>query len=205
MLEEECEHMEEEQKSQSRPYGAFRWFSLISFLTIKWVLLFVVFGGLLAGGAVAGYVAANVKDEEIRPQSYIQSKIEEYSMTGYVYFNDGTLVGQLRTDEDRIVITYDEIPQSVLDALTATEDQNFWEHPGVDAYGLGRAVKERLFNEDTQTGGSTLTQQLARRVFLSLDRTESRKIKEIFLSLRMERYLKKEEIITAYLKQNAIR
>ena len=193
--------MEEEQKSQSRPYGAFRWFSLISFLTIKWVLLFVVFGGLLAGGAVAGYVAANVKDEEIRPQSYIQSKIEEYSMTGYVYFNDGTLVGQLRTDEDRIVITYDEIPQSVLDALTATEDQNFWEHPGVDAYGLGRAVKERLFNEDTQTGGSTLTQQLARRVFLSLDRTESRKIKEIFLSLRMERYLKKEEIITAYLNK----
>jgi len=193
--------MEEEQKSQSRPYGAFRWFSLISFLTFKWILLFLIFGGLLAGGAIAGYVAANVKDEEIRPQSYIQSKIEEYSMTGYVYFNDGTLVGQLRTDEDRIVVTYDDIPTIVLDALVATEDQNFWKHIGVDAHGLGRAVKERLFNEDTQTGGSTLTQQLARRVFLNLDRTESRKIKEIFLSIRMERYLQKEEIITAYLNK----
>lgn len=193
--------MEEEQKPQSRPYGAFRWFSLISFLTLKWVILFLIFGGLLAGGAITGYVAANVKDEEIRPQSYIQSKVEEYSMTGYVYFNDGTLVGQLRTDEDRIVVTYDEIPQNVLDALVATEDQNFWEHIGIDAHGLGRAVKERLFNEDTQTGGSTLTQQLARRVFLSLDRTESRKIKEIFLSIRMERYLNKEEIITAYLNK----
>lgn len=193
--------MEEEQKPQTRPYGAFRWFSLISFLTLKWIILFVVFGGLLAGGAVAGYVAANVKDEEIRPQSYIQSKVEEYAMTGYVYFNDGTLVGQLRTDEDRIVVTYDDIPQVVLDALVATEDQNFWEHIGVDAHGLGRAVKERLFNEDTQTGGSTLTQQLARRVFLSLDRTESRKIKEIFLSIRMERYLNKEQIITAYLNK----
>jgi len=193
--------MEEEQKSQSRPYGPFRWFSLISFLTFKWVLLFLVFGGLLAGGAVTGYVAANVKNEEIRPQSYIQGKIEEYAMTGYVYFNDGTLVGQLRTDEDRIVVTYDDIPTIVLDALVATEDQNFWKHIGVDAHGLGRAVKERLFNEDTQTGGSTLTQQLARRVFLSLDRTESRKIKEIFLSIRMERYLKKEEIITAYLNK----
>jgi len=201
MLEEECELMEEEQKSQSRPYGPFRWFSLISFLTFKWILLFIIFGGLLAGGAVTGYVAANVKNEEIRPQSYIQGKIEEYAMTGYVYFNDDTLVGQLRTDEDRIVVTYDEIPTIVLDALVATEDQNFWEHIGVDAYGLGRAVKERLFNEDMQTGGSTLTQQLARRVFLSLDRTESRKIKEIFLSIRMERSLKKEEIITAYLNK----
>jgi len=193
--------MKEEQKPQSRSYGAFRWFSLISFLTLKWIILFIIFGGLLAGGLVAGYVAANVKDEEIRPQSYIQSKIEEYSMTGYVYFNDGTLVGQLRTDEDRIVVTYEEIPQIVLDALVATEDQYFWNHIGVDAYGLGRAVKEKVFNEDTQTGGSTLTQQLARRVFLSLDRTESRKIKEIFLSIRMERYLKKEEIITAYLNK----
>lgn len=193
--------MQEEQQSQPLPYGKWRWFVLISFLTFKWIILFIILGGLLAGGVVAGYVAANVKDEEIRSQSFIQSKVAEYSMTGYVYFNDDTLVGQLRTDEDRIVVTYDEIPQSVIDALVATEDSHFFEHMGVDAYGLGRAVKEKLFNEDTQTGGSTITQQLARRVFLSLDRTDSRKIKEIFLSLRMERYLKKEEIITAYLNK----
>ena len=201
MLEEECENMQEEQQSQPLPYGKWRWFVLISFLTIKWILLFVIFGGLLAGGVVAGYVAANVKGEDIRSQSYIQSKVAEYSMTGYVYFNDETLVGQLRTDEDRIVITYDDIPQIAIDALVATEDSHFFEHPGIDAWGLGRAVKEKLFNEDTQTGGSTLTQQLARRVFLNLDRTDSRKIKEIFLSLRMERFLKKEEIITAYLNK----
>lgn len=201
MLEEECENMHEEQQSQPLPYGKWRWFVLISFLTFKWIILFVIFGGLLAGGVVAGYVAANVKGEDIRSQSYIQSKVAEYSMTGYVYFNDETLVGQLRTDEDRIVVTYDEIPQIAIDALVATEDSHFFTHPGIDVWGLGRAVKEKLFNEDTQTGGSTITQQLARRVFLNLDRTDSRKIKEIFLSLRMERYLKKEEIITAYLNK----
>lgn len=85
--------------------------------------------------------------------------------------------------------------------MLAIEDNNFETHYGVDVNGLGRAVKQKLLNEDTQTGGSTLTQQLARRVFLSLDVTDSRKVKEIFLALRMERYLTKEEILAAYLNK----
>lgn len=192
---------EEQQPSSSKTYSKWRLFGLISLITLKWMVYFGIFFGLLAGGAVTGYVAALVKDEEIRPQTVIQNKVGEYSETGYVYFKDDSLVGQLRTDEDRIVVTYDEIPESVINALLATEDNNFFEHEGVDINGLGRAVKQKLFNEDTQTGGSTLTQQLARRVFLSLDRTDSRKIKEIFLSLRMERYLTKEEILAAYLNK----
>ncbi|MFD2116167.1 transglycosylase domain-containing protein [Paenibacillus yanchengensis] len=192
---------QEEIKKSPRKYSRWRTFGLVSIITVKWVIYFGIFFGLLAGGVAVGYVAALVKDEEIRPQSMIQNKVGEYAMTGYVYFNDGSLVGQLRTNEDRIVITYDELPKSVIDALLATEDNNFNDHYGVDIYGLGRAVKEKLLNEDRQTGGSTLTQQLARRVFLNLDRTDSRKIKEIFLSLRMERYLDKNEILTAYLNK----
>ncbi|MGI2292912.1 transglycosylase domain-containing protein [Paenibacillus sp. GXUN7292] len=193
--------MQEEQKPAPKRYSKWRTFGLVSFITVKWIIFFGIFFGLLAGGIATGYVAALVKDEEIRPQSVIQEKVGEYSMTGYVYFNDNSLVGQLRTDEDRVVITYDEIPQSVIDALLSTEDTNFFEHYGVDINGLGRAVKQKLFNEDTQTGGSTLTQQLARRVFLSLDKTDSRKIKEIFLALRMERHLTKKEILAAYLNK----
>ncbi|MFD0587950.1 transglycosylase domain-containing protein [Paenibacillus sp. GCM10027627] len=192
---------EERQSSPPEKYSKWRFFGLVSLITVKWIVYFGIFFGLLAGGAVTGYVAALVKDEEVRPQSVIQEKVGEYSMTGYVYFNDESLVGQLRTDEDRIVVKYEEIPQSVINALLATEDNNFYNHEGVDINGLGRAVKQKLFNEDTQTGGSTLTQQLARRVFLNLDRTDSRKIKEIFLSLRMERYLTKEEILAAYLNK----
>lgn len=193
--------MQEDQKPSRPQYGKWRMFGLVSFITVKWIVYFGIFFGLLAGGAVTGYVAALVKDEEVRPQSVIQDKVGEYSMTGYVYFNDDSLVGQLRTDEDRIVVEYEDIPQSVINALLATEDNEFFEHKGVSVSGLGRAVKQKLFNEDTQTGGSTLTQQLARRVFLSLDKTDSRKIKEIFLSLRMERYLTKEEILAAYLNK----
>ncbi|WEK52881.1 MAG: transglycosylase domain-containing protein [Candidatus Cohnella colombiensis] len=170
-------------------------------LTVLWLIFFGVIGGLVAAGAVTGYVASLVHDDPIRSSSYIEQKINENAITGYAYFNDGTLIGQLRTEEDRTPVTYDEIPQSIIDAVISIEDKNFFTHPGIDANGLIRAVKQQLLNESIQTGGSTITQQVARRVFLSLDQTSSRKAKEIFLSLRLTRTLSKKEIMTAYLNK----
>jgi penicillin-binding protein len=193
--------MQEEHQSSPPKSSGWRTFGLVTFITVKWIIYFGIFIGLLAGGALTGYVAALVKGEEIRPLTVIEEKVGENAITGFVYFNDETLVGQLRTSEDRMIITYDDLPPQVINAVLGIEDNNFFEHNGVDINGLGRAIKQKLLNEDTQTGGSTLTQQLARRVFLSLDKTDSRKIKEIFLSLRMERYLTKEEILTAYLNK----
>ncbi|MCA0753906.1 transglycosylase domain-containing protein [Paenibacillus sp. N4] len=193
--------MQEERQPAPMKRSKWRTFGIVTFITVKWIIYFGIFIGLLAGGAVTGYVAALVKDEEVRPRTVIEEKVGENALTGYAYFNDDSLIGQLRTDEDRTIVTYEELPPQVIDALLAIEDNNFLEHYGVDINGLGRAVKQKLMNEETQTGGSTLTQQLARRVFLSLDKTDSRKIKEIFLSLRMERYLTKEEILAAYLNK----
>ncbi|MBD2871487.1 transglycosylase domain-containing protein [Paenibacillus arenilitoris] len=193
--------MQEERQPTPIKRSKWRTFGLVTFITVKWMVYFGIFIGLLAGGAVTGYVAALVKGEEVRPRTVIEEKVGENSITGYVYFNDDSLVGQLRTSEDRTIVTYEELPPQVINAVLGIEDNNFFEHKGVDIYGLGRAVKQKLLNEDIQTGGSTLTQQVARRVFLSLDKTDSRKFKEIFLSLRMERYLTKEEILTAYLNK----
>lgn len=173
----------------------------IAGLTVAWLIFFGLLGGLVAAGAVTGYIASLVKDDPVRPRDLIEQKIAENAITGYVYFNDGTMVGQLRTEEDRTPITFDEIPQTIIDAVIAIEDKNFFNHPGIDSNGLIRAVKQQLFNESVQTGGSTITQQVARRVFLSLDQTSSRKAKEIFLSMRLERFLSKEEILTAYLNK----
>ncbi len=173
----------------------------IAGFTVLWLILFGVLAGLVGAGAVTGYVASLVNDDPIRDRSLIEEKINENAITGFVYFNDGTPIGQLRTEEDRRPVTYDQIPQTIIDAVVAIEDKNFFTHPGVDTNGLFRAVKQQLLNESVQTGGSTITQQLARRVFLSLDQTSSRKAKEIFLSLRLERFLSKEEIITAYLNK----
>lgn len=160
-----------------------------------------IIGVLFAGGAVAGYVASIVKDEPVRSEEMIQQQVSQNAITGFAYFRDGAPIGQLRTEEDRRLIEFNDIPQLIIDAVLAIEDNNFNEHNGVDFKGTLRAVKQKLLNESVQTGGSTLTQQLARRVFLNLDRTEDRKVKEILLSLRLERFLTKQEILTAYLNK----
>lgn len=168
---------------------------------VKWMFILGILGILFAGGAVSGYVASIVKDDPVRSEELIQKEVSQNAVTGFAYFRDGQPIGQLRTEEDRRLVQFNNIPQLVIDAVLAIEDNNFYNHKGVDFSGTLRAVKQKLLNESVQTGGSTLTQQLARRVFLSLDRTEDRKIKEILLSLRLERYLSKQEILTAYLNK----
>lgn len=161
----------------------------------------IIVVGFGVAGTVFGFTSSLVQDEPVRSKEEIVSKIEENAITGFVYFNDDTQLGQLRSDEDRRLVEYHEIPQLVLDAVLAVEDANFFEHIGVDVNGLFRAVKERLLNEERQTGGSTLTQQLAKIVFLSPEVELDRKAKEIFLSVRMERMLSKEQILAAYLNK----
>lgn len=183
-------------------HSKWRVFGLVVWITFKWMFIFGLMIGLFAGGIAAGYVASLVKDEPVRPRALIEQKLEENSETGFVYFNDNsTPVGQLRTQEDRRLVETKDIPPQVINAVLATEDNNFYEHFGIDLKGTARAVMQKVLNKETQTGGSTLTQQIARRMFLSLDKTDSRKVKEIFLSIRMERFLTKDEILTAYLNK----
>ncbi|GIO85165.1 hypothetical protein J25TS5_20970 [Paenibacillus faecis] len=169
--------------------------------TLGWLVLLGFAGALFAGGVVFGYVSSIVKDEPVRSRADIEQKINHNDITGFAYFRDGQAIGQLRSEEDRRPVAFEEIPASVIDAVIAIEDNHFQEHKGIDFKGTMRAVKQKVLKEDIQTGGSTLTQQLARRVFLNLDRTDNRKVKEILLALRLERFLRKEEILTAYLNK----
>ncbi|MFF2016007.1 transglycosylase domain-containing protein [Paenibacillus sp. NPDC058177] len=168
---------------------------------VKWMFILGVLGILFAGGAMAGYITSIVKSDPVRSEQFIQQQVSQNAITGFAYFRDGSPIGQLRTEEDRRLVEYNNIPQIVIDAVLAIEDNNFYQHKGIDLNGTLRAIKQKLLNESVQTGGSTLTQQLARRVFLNLDKTEDRKVKEILLSLRLERFLSKQEIITAYLNK----
>lgn len=168
---------------------------------INWCVLIGVVLGFVAVGVLFGYLSAIVKEEPVRDKEIIMQQVYENIVTGFVYFNDDTPVGQLRTEEDRRLATYSEIPQKIIDATLAIEDSSFYQHHGVDFNGIFRAVFQKLTQQDVQTGGSTITQQLARRVFLSLDREVTRKFKEILLSLRLERLLSKDEILLAYLNK----
>lgn len=173
----------------------------ITFLTIKWTIIGGIIACFAAGGVAFGYLASVLKDEPIRSEAFIREQIEQNIITGFVYFNDQTPIGQLRSEEDRRLVGMSDIPQKLVDATLAIEDASFNTHMGVDVNGVLRAAKQKLLNEDVQTGGSTITQQVARRVFLSLDRDITRKFKEIFLAVRMERYLTKDEILLAYLNK----
>lgn len=173
----------------------------ISAITLKWLFIIIMIGGFLVGGAAFGYATSLVKDEPIRSKEEIIEKINDISVTGYIYFNDDTLIGEISTNEDRQLISLSEIPDKVIDAFLAVEDKNFREHPGIDIRGFSRAVRQQLLNEAVQTGGSTITQQVAKITFFSFERSNSRKAKEIMLALRMERFLSKDQILEAYLNK----
>ncbi|MEA1014275.1 PBP1A family penicillin-binding protein [Sphingosinicella sp. LY1275] len=98
-------------------------------------------------------------------------------------------------------VRYDEIPEVMKDAMLAVEDRRYHMHPGVDPIGLARAVKVRVERGHWAQGGSTITQQLARNIFLTNSRTFGRKVREAILALALERRFSKEQILELYLNR----
>ena len=117
-----------------------------------------------------------------------------------VYSRDGKLIAQIG-EQRRIPLEWQEIPPQVVDAFLAAEDDRFFQHPGVDWQGLLRAAKSNLSAGGVREGGGTITMQLARNTILTSERTLRRKLKEVFLALRLEREFSKEEILTLYLNR----
>ena len=127
------------------------------------------------------------------------SSLEDYhpSLVTDVYSDDGRVIGSFAL-ERRIVVTWDEIPQVVKDAITSVEDQNFFTHWGIDFYGIARAGLKDMMARRVVEGGSTLTQQLSKNLFLTPERNLRRKIQEAMLSIQIERYYTKQQILTMY-------
>lgn len=112
----------------------------------------------------------------------------------------GNLVANIHGDEDRVVITLTEISPHVPRAVMAIEDNRFYQHDGIDIRGTMRAMAQNLKGGDIQ-GGSTLTQQLVKNLFLTPERSITRKLAEAILALRVEKYYSKNRILEMYLNQ----
>ncbi len=118
-----------------------------------------------------------------------------------VYDRDGSIIGRYY-EERRMVLTRDEIPEKVVQALIAAEDRRFYTHSGFDMTGIARAALSNLKTRSISQGGSTITQQVARLMFLTTERTFTRKVKEALLTLMIERKFSKDEILAIYLNQS---
>ena len=160
------------------------------------ILAFVALAVIAAGTAYA-YVRWVLMADLPSTASIRELRLEEPLR---IYTRDGRLMGEFGA-ERRAPLDYAEFPKPVIQAFLAAEDDRFFEHPGVDWQGLARAGYKLLTTGEKAQGGSTITMQLARNVFLSPERTFTRKAREILLALQIERDMSKEEILQLYLNK----
>ncbi|MCE8033033.1 penicillin-binding protein 1A [Halomonas sp. MCCC 1A11057] len=158
-----------------------------------WLLVSLSVAALLSVAGAALYFSPGLPDVRQLQDFELHTPLR-------IFTRDGKLIGEYG-EERRMAVSFDEIPEDFIQALLAAEDAAFFEHRGVDPRGLARAAVELVASGDIQSGGSTITMQVARNYLLTLDRTFTRKIREILLALQMERILTKEEILELYVNK----
>ncbi|OGD83891.1 penicillin-binding protein 1C [Candidatus Curtissbacteria bacterium RIFCSPLOWO2_01_FULL_39_62] len=129
-----------------------------------------------------------------------QLENREIPQTTKIYDRNGELLFNVYTDENRTLVPLSEVPQHMIRATLAIEDKDFYKHKGFDIYGIVRAFNKTVF-QGTLQGGSTITQQLVKSVFLTPERTIDRKLKELYLAFRVEMAFPKDRILEMYLNQ----
>ncbi len=163
---------------------------------VKYLFILAVCCILLGAGSIFGlykFIEPQLPDVATLKDVRLQIPMQVYSA-------DGELIAQYG-EKRRIPVTLEQIPPVMVKAFIATEDSRFYEHHGVDPVGIFRAASVALFSGHASQGASTITQQLARNFFLSPERTLTRKIKEVFLAIRIEQLLTKDEILELYLNK----
>jgi len=149
--------------------------------------------------ATIGGVAAVVLHIELPP-------VDPLLQTSFVCASDVTeacgpdnAIATFSAEEDRINVPFAQLPGALVEAVLATEDRGFYRHGGIDPVGIGRALYEDVRGSAVSQGGSTITQQYVKNVYLTSERSVVRKVKEAVLAVKLERELSKDEILERYL------
>lgn len=150
-------------------------------------------GTIFVGLVVAWYFTKDLPSPKL-----LES--QPLAQTTKIYDRGGKLLYNVYEDENRTVIPLSEMPDQLKHAAIAIEDKDFYKHKGFDVYGILRAFTKTVFSQQVQ-GGSTITQQLVKSVFLTPERTIDRKIKELYLAFRVEMAFPKDRILEMYLNQ----
>ena len=153
----------------------------------------VVFAGFIMVGLAMVYFASQLPDIRALDTIKKQQGITVESADGRVIANYGDVYGSY--------IPYEQLPKSLVLAVIATEDRRFFEHHGVDFFGIARAMVVNLMSGHVVQGGSTVTQQVAKNVFLTSERSIKRKLQEVLLAFWLEARFSKKEIMAIYLNR----
>ena len=165
-----------------------RW--LLNFVSLA---VFAICGFFWGAASLYLYLSPDLPDPASLKDVQLQTPMRVLS-------RDGALIAQFG-EQKRTPLSFDEIPKPFIHALLSAEDDNFFNHNGIDLMGLARAVSELVVTGQKGSGGSTLTMQVARNYFLTLDRTFMRKLNEIVLAIEIERALSKQEIFELYVNR----
>lgn len=121
------------------------------------------------------------------------------SLTGYIYDDEGNVIKKIKNDKDTNYLSYDEIPEDVVNAFIAIEDRTFWTNSGVDLKGIIRVAYNYVKSRGEEMhGASTITQQLVRKVYISSEVTIERKLKEMCYALELNKRYSKKQIMEYY-------
>ena len=159
---------------------------------VKWTFVLGLWASIILIGVLAWYareLPGIIENPKFK---------KEVSIT--VLANDGSVIGRYG-DLKGNTLSIQDVPKHTLDAVLAVEDRRFYHHFGIDPIGLARAIYVNIRSKDRTQGGSTITQQLAKNLFLTQEKTYKRKIQEALLALWLEKELTKDEILMAYLNR----
>lgn len=154
------------------------------------ILLFILIIGVGIGALFTFYI---IKAPDLDPEELTNPFVSE------IYDMDGEFVTDRGGSEKRKKIQYDDLPEELIQAVIATEDSRFFEHPGIDIPRIFGAIKANIVNGFGSEGASTITQQVVENAFLTPDKTIELKVQEQWLALKLEREYSKEEIMEMYL------
>ncbi|MEK7589397.1 MAG: transglycosylase domain-containing protein [Patescibacteria group bacterium] len=160
-------------------------------MPVLWIVVVACIGILL----YLIYLRTTLPDPETIITRQIKESTKVYDRTGEVLLYD------IYDSEKRTIISWNEIPQTLRDAVISSEDSKFYEHRGIDFRGIIRAIIRDIQNTEFAEGGSTITQQLVKNALLGGQKKISRKLREIMLSVEIERRFSKDEILWMYLNQ----
>ncbi|MEW6416859.1 MAG: PBP1A family penicillin-binding protein [Nitrospirota bacterium] len=163
-------------------------------MRLKFIIILASFS-ILLGTSAGGYLAVS------RGMPSIE-EIKQYRPTAgtKIYADDDVLIGELKVEKG-IFVPLDKIPEHVINAVIAVEDSRFWRHKGIDYLAIARAVIKDILYVELKEGGSTITQQLAKVMFLTPEKTLKRKLREAALAIKIEKNLSKKEILELYLNK----